>query len=83
MEYVDSLQPQRRVLSILLTVLPLASGSSIKFIHLLQRDAYEDVVGAAQVIRESDLDWTTVRLPMLSNKRSLLTTRARQFASGI
>ncbi|MEW6523385.1 MAG: NAD(P)H-binding protein [Bacillota bacterium] len=36
-------------------------------VKLLMGDAYADIVKTAAVIRESGLDWTIVRLPLLSN----------------
>ncbi|HEX5658675.1 MAG TPA: NAD(P)H-binding protein [Polyangiales bacterium] len=41
---------------------------AVRAIRTLQRAAYDDVVGAAAVVHQSALDWTLVRLPMLTNK---------------
>jgi hypothetical protein len=30
--------------------------------------AYEDIIGAAEAVRSSDLDWTIVRVAMLNDK---------------
>jgi nucleoside-diphosphate-sugar epimerase len=49
-------------------------GSSWSFslavwlIRVLVGSAYEEIVGTARVVRESSLDWTLVRLPMLTDK---------------
>ncbi|WP_081668695.1 NAD(P)-dependent oxidoreductase [Sphingomonas phyllosphaerae] len=40
---------------------------AVALIRTLQRSAYDDIIGAAAVIQASDLDWTLVRLPMLSD----------------
>jgi putative NADH-flavin reductase len=36
-------------------------------IRTFARDAYEDVVATARVVRDSDLDWTITRLALLKN----------------
>jgi NAD(P)H-binding len=41
---------------------------AIRLIRTLQRSAYDDIVGAANAVHTSGLDWTLVRLPMLTNK---------------
>lgn len=46
----------------------LSFALAIRLIRLLQRSAYDDIVGAAIAIRASGLDWTLVRLPMLTSK---------------
>ena len=35
----------------------------IGLVKLVARAGYEDMVGSAQAVRTSDLDWTIVRLP--------------------
>jgi hypothetical protein len=45
-------------------------------IRLFRREEYEDVIETAEVVRESDLDWTIVRLPMLTNGRRSGRVRA-------
>lgn len=40
---------------------------AIGVIRLIARSAYEDIVGAARAVRESDRDWTIVRVSMLSD----------------
>jgi nucleoside-diphosphate-sugar epimerase len=42
---------------------------AIGMIRLVARFAYEDIVSTARAIRESDRDWTIVRVSMLSNAR--------------
>ena len=39
----------------------------IGFVKLVIRPAYEDVIGMAAAVRNSDLDWTIVRLSMPNN----------------
>ncbi|HSW36536.1 MAG TPA: SDR family oxidoreductase [Candidatus Limnocylindrales bacterium] len=41
---------------------------AVKMVKLTMGDAYADIVGTEAVIRDSGLDWTIVRLPLLSNK---------------
>lgn len=41
--------------------------SLVKLISVAQRPAYTALVSIGQIIRESGLDWTIVRLPFLSN----------------
>jgi len=43
-------------------------GLAVGMIKLLAGSAYREIVGTAEVIRTSPLDWTLVRLPMLSDK---------------
>jgi putative NADH-flavin reductase len=40
----------------------------VNVVKLTMRDAYEDIVSAAETVRNSDLDWTIVRLTMLNNR---------------
>lgn len=39
----------------------------IGLVRFTMRDAYEDIVSAAEAVRNSDLDWTIVRLSILNN----------------
>ena len=39
----------------------------VNLVKLTMHDAYEDIVSAAETVRNSDLDWTIVRLTMLNN----------------
>jgi nucleoside-diphosphate-sugar epimerase len=41
----------------------------VGLVKLAMRSAYDDIVGAAAVIRESNLDWTILRLSLLNNNR--------------
>jgi len=45
-------------------------GLAVKMIKLLANSAYREIVGTAEVVRTSPLDWTLVRLPMLSDKQA-------------
>jgi putative NADH-flavin reductase len=38
-------------------------------IKMMMRNVYDDSLKSVKVIRESDLDWTIIRVPFLSNKR--------------
>jgi len=40
----------------------------VNIVKLTMHDAYEDIVSAAETVRNSDLDWTIVRMTMLNNK---------------
>jgi nucleoside-diphosphate-sugar epimerase len=39
----------------------------VNLVKVTMRDAYEDIVSTAETVRNSDLDWTIVRLTMLDN----------------
>ncbi len=39
----------------------------VNLVKFTMHGAYEDIVGAAETVRNSDLDWTIVRLTMLNN----------------
>src|SRR5271168_1722787 len=41
---------------------------AVRLIRALQPDGYADIVASAEVVRSSQLDWTLVRLPMLTSK---------------
>jgi nucleoside-diphosphate-sugar epimerase len=43
---------------------------AVKAVKGLAGTAYQDIVSTAATIRESKLDWTIARLPMLSNKQT-------------
>jgi nucleoside-diphosphate-sugar epimerase len=43
-------------------------GLAVRMVRTLVAEGYADIVGEAEVVRASDLDWTVVRLPMLTNK---------------
>jgi nucleoside-diphosphate-sugar epimerase len=44
---------------------------AVRLIRTLQHSAYEEIIGAAAAIRASTLDWTLVRLPMLTSKQAV------------
>ena len=44
--------------------------------------AYQDIIGAAETVRNSDLDWTIVRVAMLSNKLKTGATRVGYVGTG-
>jgi putative NADH-flavin reductase len=39
----------------------------VNLVKVTMSDAYEDIVSTAETVRNSDLDWTIVRLTMLNN----------------
>ena len=39
----------------------------VNLVKLTMHDAYKDIVSAAETVRNSELDWTIVRLTMLNN----------------
>jgi putative NADH-flavin reductase len=39
----------------------------VNLVKVTMHDAYEEIVSVAQTVRDSDLDWTIVRLTMLNN----------------
>jgi nucleoside-diphosphate-sugar epimerase len=43
---------------------------AVRVIKLLQRSAYVNLVQSAEAVRNSGLDWTLVRLPMLTDQES-------------
>jgi NAD(P)H-binding len=43
---------------------------AIRAIKLLQRSAYDNLVHSAEVLQCSGLEWTLVRLPMLTDKET-------------
>jgi len=40
----------------------------VNFVKLTMHAAYEEIVGVAETVRASDLDWTIVRLTLLNDK---------------
>ncbi len=54
----------------------------VAIVKLLIRPAYEEIVSVADVVRNSDLDWTLVRLSLLSNKPATGKTRGGFLGSG-
>jgi len=41
----------------------------VAVVKLIMRSAYNEIVGVANVIRQSDVDWTILRLTLLNDKR--------------
>jgi hypothetical protein len=39
----------------------------VNLVKVTMHDAYKDIVSVAETVRDSDLDWTIVRLTMLNN----------------
>lgn len=50
----------------------------VKLISIVQPAAYKALVGIANMVRESGLDWTIVRVPFLSNRPRTAHINARQ-----
>jgi putative NADH-flavin reductase len=42
----------------------------VNLVKATMHDAYEEIVSVAKTVRDSDLDWTIVRLTMLNNPKS-------------
>jgi putative NADH-flavin reductase len=51
-------------------------------VRFTMRDAYEDIVSAAEAVRNSDLDWTIVRLSILNNNVRSGRVRAGYVGTG-
>jgi putative NADH-flavin reductase len=45
----------------------LKTKTLVNLVKLTMHDAYKDIVSAAETVRNSELDWTIVRLTMLNN----------------
>ena len=45
----------------------LRTKAMVNLVKTTMQGAYEDIVSAAETVRNSDLDWTIVRLTMLNN----------------
>ena len=54
----------------------------VNLVKLTMHDAYEDIVSAAETVRNSDLDWTIVRLTMLNNDPKSGTVKAGYVGDG-
>jgi len=54
----------------------------VRLVKFTMRDAYEDIVSAAESVRDSDLDWTIVRLAMLNNNVKSGQVRAGYVGTG-
>jgi putative NADH-flavin reductase len=51
-------------------------------VKVIMHAAYEEIVGVAEAVRASDLDWTLVRLSMLNNKARTGRVRAGYLGRG-
>jgi putative NADH-flavin reductase len=47
--------------------LNLRTKALVNLVKITMRDAYEEIVSVSEMVRDSDLDWTIVRLTMLNN----------------
>ncbi len=54
----------------------------VSIVRSAMRGAYEEIVGVARIVRESDLDWTIVRLTMLNNGASTGKVRVGYLGRG-
>lgn len=52
-------------------------------VKLLSRNVYEDMRRVSDKVRASDLDWTLVRVPMLTDDRGTGTVRAGYLGQGV
>jgi nucleoside-diphosphate-sugar epimerase len=50
---------------------PLSFRLAVVAVRLFAGSAYEDIVRTAEIVRASPLDWTVVRLPVLTNESAL------------
>ena len=60
----------------------LRTETMVGLVKFTMRDAYEDIVSAAETVRNSDLDWTIVRLSMLNNNAKSGKVRAGYVGKG-
>lgn len=51
-------------------------------VKVIMHAAYEEIIGVAEAVRASDLDWTIVRLSMLNNKARTGRVRAGYLGRG-
>ena len=58
------------------------TNALVNFVKLAMNDAYEDIVSEAEAVRNSDLDWTIVRLAMLNNGPKSGKVKAGYVGSG-
>jgi len=56
--------------------------SLVNLVKVTMHDAYEDIVSTAETVRNSNLDWTIVRLTMLNNKPKSGKVRAGYVGRG-
>ena len=54
----------------------------VNLVKTTMHGAYEDIVSAAETVRNSDLDWTIVRLTMLNNDPKSGTVKAGYVGDG-
>ncbi len=55
---------------------------AVTMIRALVRGAYDDIIATAAVVRDSGLDWTLARLPMLADPKSGATVQAGYVGDG-
>jgi nucleoside-diphosphate-sugar epimerase len=60
----------------------LRTKAMINLVKTTMHGAYEDIVSAAETVRNSDLDWTIVRLTMLNNDPKSGTVKAGYVGDG-
>ena len=60
----------------------LRARALVFLVRLTMHAAYEEIVGVAETVRASDLDWTIVRLAMLNNKPKSRNVRAGYLGRG-
>jgi len=58
----------------------LRTKAMVNLIKTTMHGAYEDIVSAAETVRNCDLDWTIVRLTMLNNDPKSGTVKAATWA---
>ena len=60
----------------------LRTKAMVNLVKTTMHGAYEDIVSAAETVRNSDLDWTIVRLTMLNNDPKSGTVKAGYVGDG-
>jgi hypothetical protein len=60
----------------------LRAGLLVGLVSFTMRAAYEDMVGAAEVVRASGLDWTVVRLTVLKDRPKTESVRVGYLGRG-
>jgi putative NADH-flavin reductase len=54
----------------------------VSMIKTTMRPVYEEIVNVAQIVRDSDLDWTIVRVSILNNHRKSSKVRVGYLGTG-
>ena len=85
---MDKLRVRRIVITSTLSVKDLNDKRDLRaralvfLVRLAMRPAYDEIVGVAETLRASDLDWTILRMTMLNNKSKSGKVRAGYLGKG-